>query len=131
MKKTMCFLMALALVLGLTQCKKEKPQTQGVRITLDVDGGNSKVDVNPTGGGTYATVTFQNGDIIYVGNNGSYCGYLQHNGTHFTGSINDASLSEGDYLHFYFMGNKGTTSQPSSVNITDQTSKYPVISYAH
>ena len=131
MKKTMCFLMALALVLGLTQCKKEKPQTQGVRITLDVDGGNSKVDVNPTGGGTYATVTFQNGDIIYVGNNGSYCGYLQHNGTHFTGSINDASLSEGDYLHFYFMGNKGTTSQPSSVNITDQTSEYPVISYAH
>ena len=131
MKKTMCFLMALALVLGLTQCKKEKPQTQGVRITLDVDGGNSKVDVNPTGGGTYATVTFQNGDIIYVGNNGSYCGYLQHDGTHFAGSINDASLSEGDYLHFYFMGNKGTTSQPSSVNITDQTSEYPVISYAH
>lgn len=131
MKKTMCFLMALALVLGLTQCKKEKTQTQGVRITLDVDGGNSKVDVNPTGGGTYATVAFENGDIIYVGNDGSYCGYLQHDGTHFTGSINAASLSQDDYLHFYFMGNKGTTSQPSSVNITDQTSKYPVISYAH
>ncbi len=129
-------MMALAMVLGFTQCKKEQPVPQndneGVRITLTLDGGdNSKVDVNPTGGGTYATVDFKNGDVIYVGNNGHYCGYLTHNGTYFTGTINDDDLSAADYLHFYFMGNKGTTSEPTSVSITDQTGNYPVISYAH
>ena len=131
------FVMALALVLGFTQCKKEQtaPQneTEGVRITLTVDGGssNSKVAVNPYAQVGYATVTFEEGDVIYVGNNGAYCGYLQFDGTNFTGTIDDTNLSESDYLHFYFMGNKGTTSQPSKVYITDQTSKYPVISYEH
>ena len=129
--------MALALVLGFTQCKKEQPtpQTQGVRITLTVDGGNSnsRVDVNPTGhtDPDYATVTFETGDVIYVGNNGVYVGYLTYDGENFSGTINDNNLTEADYLHFYFMGNKGEKSQPSSVNISDQTEKYPVISYAH
>lgn len=139
MRRMTYFVMALALVLGFTQCKKEQPaqnETEGVRITLTVDGGssNSRVIVNPTGhiDPDYATVTFEDGDVIYVGNNGHYCGYLQHNGTYFTGTIDDTDLSESDYLHFYFMGNKGTTSEPTEgVSITDQTSKYPVISYAH
>lgn len=129
-------MMALAMVLGFTQCKKDQlvPQTEGVRITLTVDAGdnNSRVIVNPTGHNNpdYATVTFENGDLIYVGNNGAYCGYLQYSGTQFSGTVNPTS--EADYLHFYFMGNKGPIgSAPSSVSITDQTSKYPVISYAH
>lgn len=134
MRRMTYFVMALALVLGFTQCKKEQtaPQneTEGVRITLTVDGGssNSKVEVDPNAPVGYATVTFEDGDVIYVGNNGAYCGYLQYSGTQFSGTVNPTS--EADYLHFYFMGNKGTTSQPTSVNITDQTSKYPVISYA-
>ncbi len=130
-------LLVLAMTLTFTNCKKKvetisNEATNGVKITLNVDGG-SKVIVNPTGhtNPNYATVTFEAGDIIYVGNNGHYCGYLQHNGTYFTGSINETNLSTSDYLHFYFMGNKGELSQPSSVNITDQTLKYPVISYAH
>ena len=125
----------LSLLLNLTSCKKNlettnTAATNGVFITFDVDG-DSKVIVNPTGhiNPNYATVTFESGDIIYVGNNGAYSGYLQHNGTNFSGTI--TPTSENDYLHFYFMGNKGTTSQPTSVSITDQTSKYPVISYAH
>lgn len=129
--------LSLALILSITGCKKNvetisSAATEGVFITLDVDGDNSgsKVIVNPTGhtNPDYATVTFENGDIIYVGNNGKYCGYLEHNGTIFAGTVNPES--EDDYLHFYFMGNKGAKSQPSSVSITDQTSKYPVISYA-
>ena len=137
MKKMTYFVMALALVLGFTQCKKEQlptnNETEGVRITLTVDGGNngSKVDVNPNAPQGYATVTFENGDVIYVGNNGAYVGYLTYDGTNFSGSIDDSNLNEADYLHFYFMGNKGTTSQPTTVSITDQTSKYPVISYTH
>ena len=141
------FVIALALVLGFTQCKKEQPiaQNDSVRITLTVDNGTSssttgngsKVIVDPTGhtNPDYATVTFENGDVIYVGNNGTYCGYLEYNKPNeqtpgcFSGTINPTS--EADYLHFYFMGNKGEKSEPTSVSITDQTSKYPVISYAH
>lgn len=142
MRRMTYFVMALALVLGFTQCKKEQPvpqnenQAEGVRITLTVDGGNnnSRVIVDPTGhtNPDYATVTFEAGDVIYVGNNGAYCGYLQYNGNtkEFEGKV--TPTSEDDYLHFYFMGNKGPIgSAPSSVSITDQTSKYPVISYAH
>ena len=137
-RKGTTLLLACVLLLGFTQCKKEQPveptQNEGVRITLTVDGGNnngSRVDVNPTShtDPNYATVTFEEGDVIYVGNNGAYCGYLEHNGTNFSGTVNPTS--EADYLHFYFMGNKGAKSQPTSVSITDQTSKYPVISYAH
>ena len=148
MRRMTYFVMALALVLGFTQCKKEQPveQNEGVRITLTVDGVNngSKVIVdpnyaNPTTLQTYASVTFENGDVIYVGNNGAYVGYLTYDGTNFSGSIDDSNLSEDDYLHFYFMGNKGPVDSEShptdpsdvSVSITDQTSKYPVISYAH
>lgn len=155
MRRMTYFVMALALVLGFTQCKKEQPlepnQTEGVRITLTVDGGastpstgsgtssatdGSKVIVdpnytNPTTLQTYASVTFEAGDVIYVGNGGAYCGYLEYNGStnQFEGTVNPTSTA--DYLHFYFMGNKGEKSEPTSVIITDQTSKYPVISYAH
>ena len=135
MRRMTYFVMALALVLGFTQCKKEQPieQNEGVRITLTVDGGNngSRVIVNPNASEGYATVTFEDKDVIYVGNDGAYCGYLEYNGStsQFEGTVNPTS--EDDYLHFYFMGNKGTTSQPTSVSITDQTEKYPVISYAH
>lgn len=134
-KRGVALIIALAMILTMSNCKKNvetisNVTSNGVQITLDVDGG-SKVNVNPTGGETFATVDFESGDIIYVGNNGHYCGYLAHNGTYFTGSIDETNLSNDDYLHFYFIGNKGKTSQPSSVSITDQTSKYPVISYAH
>ena len=135
MRRTTYFVTALALVLGFTQCKKEQPldpnPTEGVRITLNVNGG-AKVAVNPTGGGTYATVTWEDGDVLYVGNNGAYCGYLTYDKStsKFGGTISPTGADDADYLHFYFMGNKGPVgSAPSSVNITDQTSKYPVISY--
>ena len=136
MKRLGMILMAGVMVLGFTQCKKEQApantETEGVHITLTVDGGSnsSKVAVNPNASEGYATVAFETGDIIYVGNNGAYCGYLTHNGTNFSGTV--TPTSEADYLHFYFMGNKGPAdSEPTSVSITDQTGKYPVISYAH
>ena len=137
MKRMTYFVMALALVLGFTQCKKEQTpannETEGVFITLNVKGGNngSRVIVDPNAPQGYATVTFEDGDVIYVGNAGAYCGYLTFNGTNFTGTVNPTSTA--DYLHFYFMGNKGPAdSAPTeAVSITDQTVKYPVISYAH
>ncbi len=128
-------MLAALMLLGMTNCRKNletinSVPSNGVYITLDLNGG-SKVIVNPTGhtDPNYATVTWEKGDILYVGNNGAYCGYLEYDGTKFGGTIDPTSGDNGDYLHFYFMGNKGAKSEPTSVNITDQTSKYPVISY--
>ena len=134
MKRMTYFVMALALVLGLSQCKKEQPATPQngqVRITLNVgNGGNngSRVNVDPA---TSPMVTFEKGDQILVGYNGAYVGTLTHNGTQFEGSIN-ATQNGNQPLYFYFVGNKqgtleaGTTS--CTVNISDQTHELPVLS---
>ena len=139
-------LLAFALVLGMTNCKKKLDTIQsvaengGVHITLDVEGDNSKVIVDPTGSSTYATVTFETGDIIYVGYNNAYVGYLTYNSEtgKFSGGVNiDAPVGEQP-LQFYFLGGTGIQPNPSAVSnnelsvvISDQTSKYPVVSYAH
>ena len=141
-KKGAALLLALMMTLGFTQCKKkivEPIANNGntVHITLTMAGGGSKVDVDPTGGGTYATVAFEKGDIIYVGNGGKYVGYVTYNGTN-TWEGDLTSPTTDDYLHLYFLGNKsplssvtpGTTTE-FSVSIADQASKYPVISYNH
>ena len=127
--------MAFTMLLGLAQCKKDQPQSgEKVYITVKVNNGAStgsatdgaKADINTTTG----HITFNVGDILYVGNNGAYCGYLEYSGSAFNGTISPTSANDADYLHFYFMGNKGPVgSAPSSVIITDQTSNYPVISY--
>ena len=132
--------MALALVLGFTQCKKEQPtpQTQGVRITLNVNGGNSnsRVIVNPTGhtNPDYATVTFEENDSIFVGYNNAYVGTLTYSNNTFSGTVNISETVEGEHLHFYFLGGKGfeptVDGNTATVVISDQTAKYPVISYA-
>ena len=136
------FVMALALVLGFTQCKKEQMpannQTEGIRITLDVNGGNSnsRVDVDPMGhtNPDYATVSFETGDVIYVGYNNAYVGSLTYSDGNFSGSVNISETVEGEHLHFYFLGGVGfeptVEDNTATVVISDQTAKYPVISYA-
>ena len=141
MKKMTYFVMALALVLGFTQCKKEQLPTnnasEGVFITLDVDGGNngSRVIVDPNGNPAYATVTFEDGDVIYVGYKNAYVGQLTYNGTSFSGTIGATpDMENKEPLHFYFLGGKGfnttVNGNTASVNISHQAVKYPVISYA-
>ena len=150
MKRIGAILMAGLLMLGLAQCKKaqtdeldELDPNEGVYITVDVNGGSkgSRVVVNPNAPGGYATVDFEEGDKLYVSNKGLYRGYLTYDGSKFSGKI---TASEGDYLHFYFVGNFATNKNLPSANpknypsyatftvdITDQTDKYPVISYGH
>ena len=138
----MTMLLALALLFGMTQCKKNvdtinHAASASMHITLTVDGG-SRVSVDPTNGGNnnYASVTFQEGDVIYVGDGAQLIGTLSFASGAFSGNIDNSSLNDSDYLHFYFLGNKlpyetvtvGATTL--SVNIIDQTSEYPVISYA-
>lgn len=144
MRRTLYFVMALALVLGLSQCKKEQPleptnEGNVVNITLNVDGGastgsatgGSRAEVDPP------HVNFVEGDTILVASDGKYVGYLVHNGTTFSGGITDPTA--GQPLYFYFLGNKikvstltaGTTNE-CTVNISDQTGypALPVISMA-
>lgn len=128
-------MMAFALLLGMTQCKKEQvtpSENIGVNITLKVDGGSEKLNVYPATG----AVIFTQGDKIYVGNNGKYVGTLTFDNGLFQGTIS-GDLSTSDYLHFYFVGNKPTT--PSTlaagtttytVDISDQSAGLPAISYA-
>jgi uncharacterized protein (TIGR02145 family) len=136
MKKINVFLMAFALVITMSQCKKNEVQPTSndevVTITLDVSKNNgSKVVVNPATG----TVDFETGDKIYVGSGGKYVGFLTHNGTNFSGNITNPT--ENLPLQFYFVGNvtptetltAGTTEE-CSVIISDQTEHLPVISCA-
>ncbi len=130
MKKMTYFVMALVLVLGLAQCKKEKletPQNEGnsVMITLDVKGdNNAKVNVIPP------DVTFEAGDQIIVACNGHYVGTLTHNGTNFSGPIENATV--GEHLYFYFFGNVSPqyfgNNKSCTVYTGDQTGELPVIS---
>ena len=136
MKKISMILMAFALTLTMSQCKKNEVQPTSndevVTITLDVTKNNSsRVVVNPSTG----TVDFETGDKIYVGSGGKYVGFLTHNGTNFGGNITNPT--ENQPLQFYFLGNvtptetlaAGTTEE-CSVIISDQTEHLPVISCA-
>ncbi len=134
MKKTSMILVVFAMVLTMTQCRKNEAadQNETVTITLDVKHNNgAKVDVNPTIG----TVDFESGDKVYVGSGGKYVGFLTHNGTNFVGNITNPT--EGQPLQFYFLGNvipqetlSAGTTEECSVVISDQTEHLPVISCA-
>ena len=139
MRKTNIILLAFALLAIMNQCKKDDTQNVQnntedlVTITLDVHGKEGlKVDVNTTTG----TVTFESGDIIHVGSGGKYVGALTCDGDHhFVGNI--MNPTEGQPLHFYFLGNvspiealaSGSAEEGEFV-ISDQTMHLPVVSYA-
>lgn len=137
MKKISTIVMALAMVLGLSQCKKEQSENASiddsnrVYITMKVAGDGEKHTVYPGSG----AVVYGDGDVIYVGNNGKYVGSLTYADGTFSGTIYGPSTD--DYLHFYFVGGleTGTLTAGSTtsftVNISDQSSKLPVLSYGH
>lgn len=128
--------MAFALVMTITQCKKNEEQPTAndnvVTITLNVNKSNgSKVVVDPAMG----TVDFETGDKLYVGSGGKYVGFLTHNGTNFSGNITNPT--ENQPLQLYFLGNvtpqetlSAGTTEECSVIISDQTEHLPVISCA-
>ena len=143
MKKLSIFLLAIAMVLGMSQCKKKletitptpNPDTNNyVYISLKV-GGGTKYEVYPNTG----SLVYTNGDKILVGNHGKYIGYLEYQDGAFSGLICDPVTT--DYLHFYFLGGL----EPSSLNpidslainittdfnvsIADQSDRLPILSY--
>ena len=139
MRKSITFIMALAMILGMSQCKKNVKQIatpsdlgEAVYITLYVGGDDGKHIVHPNTG----AVEYTDGDVIYVGNNGKYIGYLEYDNGAFSGTIYGPSTD--DYLHFYFVGGltpsetpvAGTTTS-FSVDLSDQSSQIPTLSYVH
>lgn len=144
-RKGTMMILVLAMILSFTQCKKNTETItpvsgEKVHITLKV-GGGSRHDVNTATG----EVTYAAGDKIYVGNDGKYIGTLTCSKVGedfvFGGDITDPKTT--DYLHFYFVGGlaaeniypagsltAGTTTS-FTVDISDQSSKLPVLSYVH
>lgn len=130
----------MALVLGLSQCKKNVEQAAQnvasgtVTLTLNVgdNGDGSKYSVNTSTG----AVTYSSGDVLYVASEGKYLGTISYTGGGtFTGSINTPTV--GSPIWFFFFGDKEPnesltkgTSTSCTVTISDQTTSLPVISCA-
>ena len=145
MKRLSTIIMALALVLGMSQCKKQETPTNGnggekVHITLNVSNGESlDVNVNDNGGRhavapNLGVIQFRNGDVLYVGHDGKYIGQLTYTNGAFGGELEPPTGE--DFLHFYFLGGKapeteieaGTTAS-FNINIADQRQNLPVLCY--
>ena len=139
MKKLSTIIIAMALVLGLGQCKKQEtpattdPEDGLVYITVNVGDNGAKHEVYPNTG----AYVFENNDVLYVGNNGHYIGTLTYNDGAFSGTIDSPSTT--DYLHFFFVSGLGPTAEELeeasdpvtsfNVDISDQSSKLPILSY--
>ena len=136
MKRISTIIFAAALLIGMAQCKKQEtpvtPNDDGkwVHITMKV-GDGEKYNIYPNSG----AVVYTDGDTIYVGNNGKYIGALEYRNGTFSGDIYSPSTS--DYLHFFFVSGLETgdlvagTTASFTVDISDQRSQLPVISYGH
>ena len=142
MKKLAIFAAAFVLTLGLAQCKKEQPNAQitegeTVHITVNVGASTGSATngsragiTDPSNSGRY---TFNQDDKLYVGYNGACVGTLDYSAStsKFSGDIT-ISQSGSQRLHFYYLGGSLTPTVNGSeytVDISDQTSNYPVISY--
>ena len=129
MKKLSAIIIAMALLLGMSQCKKENTNTaegKKVYITMKTDAGDRHIVYPGTG-----AVVYNNGDVIYVGDGSKYIGYLTYGNGTFGGEI--TAPAEGSYLYFYFLGGQTLTSPSASttsytISIADQSEKLPVLS---
>lgn len=134
MKKLTTIIIAIALFLGMTQCKKKvdtiaTPSDLGKTVYITVNVGGDKHQVFPNTG----AVVYTDHDIIYVGDGKKYLGSLEYESGKFSGTINEPA--EGNYLYFYFLGGltpsatlvAGTTTD-FTVSIANQSSKLPVLS---
>ena len=146
MKKLSTIIMALALVLGMSQCKKQETPTTGnttpiypgVDITVKVGDNEGKAEngekhhIAPN----YGLFAFSDGDKLYVGHGGKFVGSLKFKNGFFSGTIypNDAVTDQP--LHFFFLGNSELKSDTIvnqttslSISIADQSGNLPVLSY--
>lgn len=127
MKKLTLFAAALVLALGLTTCKKEnnsnntpEHHTNTVHITVNVNNG-SRSDIDSQG-----HITFRNFEQLYVGYNHQKVGSLEYSNGSFRGGIT-ITENVSQPLYFYFMGGQYFWTSDYTLDISNQTSSYPVI----
>ena len=129
MKKLSTIIIAMALVLGMTQCKKKVEtltQSQGTFITVNV-ANESKHNVITTGSGL-GEVEWTNGDILYVISDGNFVGMVTYSSSseNFSGTINSAA--EEKPLWFCFTGGVEPDGHTMTIDISDQSNNLPVLS---
>ena len=139
MKKIGTFIMALALVLGLSQCKKQEtpatPDADGDMVYISVKANNGDRDAFYPNTGA---LVYGNGDKIYVGDGSKCLGFLTYNTGAFGGEFGGAIIepAQGQDLYFYFIGGEheipwqqaqGLTSW--DFNLSYQLYNLPVVSF--
>ncbi len=113
MKRLGIMIGALALVLGMSQCRKPvetinaEPQGETVDVTVSVTSGADKTEITLAG-----AVTWKTGDKLYVvgvtdGLLGSVSATAAGDPVNFTGSIK--ALTEAQTLKFYYVGDSEFT----------------------
>ena len=124
LRKGTTLLLACAMLLGMTQCKKNvetinQTPTNGVPMTLVANNG-AKTEISADG-----VISWAAGDKIYVVMNGACIGYVQNTAgdlNTFTGTV---SISEyGDYtVYYYYVGNNVVSNGDTSfdMDFSDQT----------
>lgn len=136
-RKASTLLVALAVMLGFTQCGKQNLDSvltygENVNIILNAGGGHGgKHIIEP--GSIYVPITYEVGDVLYVSNGGKYAGKLICSATDgpFTGTIN--VTDPDDDLYFYFVGGLKTEdlendTRSFTVDICNQKDQLPVLS---
>jgi hypothetical protein len=138
-KKSTSLLLALAIVLGMTQCKKS-PVTPAnndnvINITLDAGCGDNKTTFDPSTG-TFSWLTGSGSskvEYINVGGSSSgYLGQLNNNdniGTNtFTGTI--TTPADGETLYFFYLGN-GNHANATTVDFSSQDGSLSNVTKCH
>lgn len=148
-RKGMTLLLAAAMLLGMTQCKKNvetitSTHENGIRISLKVENG-TRHHVITTGEpfpGDLGKVEFDDEDMLYVFNGGNIVGAMVYDADDeiFNGIIGvdvtedepypPVALDPDDYLHFGFFGNAvlGMDEQGIYADISGQKRNLPVLS---
>ena len=125
-RKGMTMLLALGLILGMTQCKKNTvtpvtPAGNSVHITLDANFGGEKTGFDPATG----QFVWSSGRTEYINVGGAKSGYLGQlqstemdpEGIVFSGDITPAA-DEGT-LYFFYLGN-GDHKEATTVDFSNQ-----------
>ena len=144
MKKISVILMAVALVLGMTQCKKKAEtlsQQQGQLITVRV-ANDSKHHVITSGDpwptGDLGKVEWEEEDVLFVLSAGLPVGILEYDEDEqaFMGIVGPGNATgmpfvpeEGEPLYFCFTGNVIPNGDDLTIDISDQGDNLPVLSF--
>lgn len=124
-RKGMTMLVALGLMLGMTQCKKDTvtpvSTDNKINITLNANYGGEKTTFDPSGSFAWNT-----SGIEYINVGGKVSGYLGqltnegHEGTSdFSGSIETPAAGE-TMLYFFYLGN-GNHAEATTLDFSNQS----------